>query len=62
VVHDRGEEYPGDDRPRPLETRGEQQRQQLCLVADFGQGDDSGGYEKRFQGAFQKEEGRRVAP
>ncbi|MNW03178.1 hypothetical protein D3C71_1990790 [compost metagenome] len=35
----------GDDRPGLAETGSENEREQLRLVADFGQGNDCGGYE-----------------
>ncbi|MNV29458.1 hypothetical protein D3C71_1206860 [compost metagenome] len=35
----------GDDRPGFAEAGSENEREQLRLVADFGQGNDCGGYE-----------------
>jgi len=36
----------GDDRPGLAEAGGKNEREQLRLVADFGQGNDCGGNEK----------------
>ena len=49
VVHQRRDEDARDDRCAPLEARGEEEREKLCLVTDFGQGDDAGGDEEGFQ-------------
>ena len=48
MVGDGGDEDARDDGPGRAETRGQQQRQQLCLVADFGERDDASGDEEGF--------------
>ncbi len=45
VVDDRGDKNAEDDRHRLLEARGEDEGEQLGLVADFSEGDDAGGHE-----------------
>jgi hypothetical protein len=49
VVGERGDEDAGDDRPRLLEARGQDQRQELRLVPQFADGDDGGGDEEGFE-------------
>jgi hypothetical protein len=48
MIEERGGEDAEDDRPRPLETRGEQECEELGLVADLADGDDQRGNEERF--------------
>jgi hypothetical protein len=48
VVGERGDEDAEDDGHRPPELRGEQEREELGFVADFGEGDDAGGDEEGF--------------
>ena len=49
VVHDGRGEDAGDDRPGPAETRGEDEGEQLGLVADLGERDHAGREEEGFQ-------------
>jgi hypothetical protein len=49
MVHQRGDEDAEDDREGLAEFCGEDERQQLRLVADFGEGDDAGGDQEGFQ-------------
>ncbi|MNY44693.1 hypothetical protein D3C86_1797420 [compost metagenome] len=48
-----GDQDAPDDRPGAAEAGGEQQGEQLRLVADFGEGDEAGGDEQRLQGFHQ---------
>ena len=48
MVNERRDENSCDDRQWAPKPRGEEDREQLGLVADFRQGDDPGGGEKRF--------------
>src|SRR5690606_32121296 len=54
-----GDQDAGDDRPRPAELGGEEEGEQLRLVADFGERDDGGGDEEGVHGGREKEEGTR---
>ena len=47
-----------DDRPRALVAGGEEERQELSLVADFGEGDDTGGDQEGFHGDIQGRSGQ----
>src|SRR5690606_31847454 len=49
VVGQGGEHYAPDDRPGAAEAGGQEQGEQLRLVADFGEGDDSGGNQQGFE-------------
>ena len=48
VVGQRGHQNAQHDGPGLAKTCGQHQRQQLCLVAHFGQGNDAGGDQKSF--------------
>jgi len=48
VIDERGKENRRTDRPRRAVTPGEYEREELRLVADFGEGDEPGGGEKGF--------------
>ena len=52
MVHDGRAQDAGNDRPGLLEARREDERKQLRLVADFGEGDNVGGDKKRFHDWF----------
>ena len=52
MVHQGGDEDPHHDGQRFLETRRQQEGEQLGLVADFGQGDDAGGDEEGFHSGW----------
>ncbi|MNN79996.1 hypothetical protein D3C81_1966860 [compost metagenome] len=49
MVGQGGGDDAGDDRPRLAEAGSENEREQLRLVADFGEGNDGGGDQQRFQ-------------
>ena len=49
VVDERGDEDAGDDRPRPRIARGEDEGEELRLVAEFAERDDGGGDEEGFE-------------
>ncbi len=54
MVGDGGAQDPGDDRQGLAEPRRQQDRQQLGLVPDLGEGDHQGRYEQRLHAASQQ--------
>ncbi|HKW36184.1 MAG TPA: hypothetical protein VJO54_00075 [Burkholderiales bacterium] len=52
MVRERGDQDAGRDGQRPRVARGQDQREQLRLVADLGDGDERCRYEKRLQDAL----------
>lgn len=53
MIEHGGDQNPGDDRNRPAKARGQQQREQLGLVADLGNRHRKGGYQQSLQEAPQ---------